>query len=303
MNMKSVIELRHLRYFLRVADEMHFGRAAERLGIAQAPLSQQIRQLEERLGARLFDRTTRSVRLTPAGEAFREHARAALGSVEDGVIAAQNAVGRNVGRLVIGTVFLGAYSLLPETIRRFLRRYPDVSIDIRILTTDEQIRAMADKSIHLGFVRPPHNPVGLRLAKLASEGFVAVLERSHPLAAKPKLTLADLRDQPFLAFSSIVGVNYQNVMLQYCRRAGFEPRIVQEVSHTLAIVTLVAAGVGIGVIPAWVTQMPHSGVVYRPLPELPMVVDLTVAWPADSLSPFILDFVAIARDVAAQRPA
>jgi len=283
MDINNQIELRHLRYFARVAGELHFGRAAERLGISQAPLSQQIRQLEDMIGARLFDRTTRSVSLTAAGKIFLTYVHAALASINDGVMEVQNAVGKKAGRLVIGAMYLSGHHLLPEAVRQFLRRYPDVSIDIRIMTTEEQIQAMVDEKIHLGFVRPPRNPGGLSIVKLASEGFVAVLARDNPLAGKAGLMLTDLRDEPFLVYTSVVGVSFQNVVFQYCRQAGFSPKIVQEVSHAIAIVAMVAAGLGVGVIPSWVSQLPYSGVVYRPLPELPPVVDLAIAWPAHNL--------------------
>ncbi|WP_316978301.1 LysR family transcriptional regulator [Shumkonia mesophila] len=299
MDVKSPIELRHLRYFVRVAGELHFGRAAERLGICQAPLSQQIRHLEDMIGVRLFDRTTRSVSLTAAGKTFLVRAQAALANIDDGLMEVQNAIGKNTGRLVIGAMYLSGHQFLPEAVRQFLRRYPNVSIDIRIMTTEEQIEAMEQDKIHVGFVRPPRNPGGFSVVKLASEGFVAVLAEDNPLAAKPKLKLADLRDEPFLVYTSVVGVSFQNVMFQHCRRAGFSPRIVQEVSHAIAIVAMVAAGVGVGVIPAWVSQLPYSRVVYRPLPELPKVVDLAIAWPAHNPSPFIREFVSISRDVAA----
>lgn len=299
MDIKDQIELRHLRYFVRVAGELHFGRAAERLGISQAPLSQQIRQLEYLIGVRLFDRTTRSVSLTAAGKTFLAYAQAALASVNDGLMEVQNAVGKNTGRLIIGVMYLSGHQYLPEAVRQFLHRYPDVSIDIRIMTTEEQIQAMADDKIHVGFLRPPRNPGGLSFVKLASEGFVAVLACDNPLARKASLSLTDLRDQPFLVYTSVVGVSFQNVVFRHCRQAGFNPKIVQEVSHAIAIVAMVAAGVGVGVIPEWVSQLPYSGVVYRPLPELPRVVDLAIAWPAHNPSPFIREFVSISRNVAA----
>jgi len=243
MDINSQIELRHLRYFVRVAGELHFGRAAERLGISQAPLSQQIRQLEDLIGVRLFDRTTRSVSLTTAGKTFLAYAQSALASVNDGLMEVQNAVGENMGRLIIGVMYLSGHQYLPEAVRRFLHRYPNVSIDIRIMTTEEQIQAMANDEIHVGFLRPPRNPGGLSFVKLASEGFVAVLACDNPLARKASLTLADLRDQPFLVYTSVVGVSFQNVVFQYCRRVGFSPKIVQEVSHAVAS-SMVSAGVG-----------------------------------------------------------
>jgi len=300
MDIKTPVELRHLRYFVRVAGELHFGRAAERLGISQAPLSQQIRQLEDIIGVRLFDRTTRSVRLTPAGQTFLKHAQEALARVDDGIVAVQNTVGKSTGRLVIGAMYMSGHQFLPDIIRRFLRRYPNVSIDIRIMTTEEQIQAMTEDRIHVGFIRPPRNPGNLSITKLSSEGFVAVLSRDNPLVQKPDLRLTDLRDQPFLVYTSVVGVTFQNVVFQHCRRAGFNPKIVQEVSHAMAIVAMVAAGLGVGVIPAWVTQVSYPRVVYRALPELPAAADLAIAWPAQNLSPFVRDFVNMARDVAAK---
>ena len=300
MDIKQSVELRHLRYFVRVAGELHFGRAAERLGISQAPLSQQIRQLEDRIGVRLFDRTTRNVSLTAAGKTFLEHAQEALTSVDHGIIAAQNAAGWNAGRLVIGSMYMSGHQFLPEIVRRFLLRYPNVSIDIRIMTTEEQIQAIAEERIHVGFLRPPRNPGILSIAKLSSEGFVAVLCQDNPLAEKTDLTLADLRNEPFLVYTSVVGVTFQNVVFQRCRQLGFDPNIVQEVSHAMAIVALVAAGIGVGIIPAWVTQVSYPRVVYRPLPELPDAAELAVAWAVHDISPFVRDFVNIARDVAAE---
>ncbi|WP_366656202.1 LysR family transcriptional regulator [Fodinicurvata sp. EGI_FJ10296] len=290
--MTNTVELRHVRYFLKVAEELHFGRASELLGVSQAPLSQQIRQLEERLGVRLFERTTRSVRLTPAGEVFLDRARQVMRSMEEGVEATQMAGGRQAGRLTISSVYLGLYTVLPPALSAFAANYPTIKLDIEVHTTEDQLKALNEGRIDLALVRPPRSASGLRYKEVYREGFVAVLPANSPLAEKRDFDIADLRDQPFLTYSSIIGVSYQDVVFQHCRLAGFRPQMVQEVSHTLAIVTMVAAGLGVGVIPAWVQHMPMDNVAYRPLPLLPNAVSLVVAWREDTINQFVAPLVA-----------
>jgi len=296
MNMKH-IELRHLRYFIRVAEELHFGRAAERLGMAQAPLSQQIQQLEERLGVRLLERTTRQVRLSAAGSIFLDHARRTITDLESGVEAVRSAGGNDIGPLRIGTVYIAIYRLLPQIIRRFHQRYPKVEIDIRVGRTEEHIELIGKRQIDVAFLRPPKTPADLSIERIFSEGFVAALPKEHPLAARSHLTLIELRDENFLINAPILGVGYQELFLQHCRLAGFRPRIAHEASEALAIVTLVAAGMGIGVVPAWLTFMPHPEVVYRPVRDLPVAIDLALAWSSDDLSRFVRHFISITREV------
>lgn len=290
--MTTAVELRHMRYFIKVAEELHFGRASELLGVSQAPLSQQIRQLEERLGVRLFERTTRSVRLTPAGDVFLDRCRHVMRSLEEGVEATQMAGGRHAGRLTISSVYLGLYTILPPALSAFSAKFPTIKLDIEVHTTEDQLKALNDGRIDLALVRPPRSASGLCYKEVYREGFVAVLPANSPLAEKPDFDIADLRDEPFLTYSSIIGVSYQDVVFQHCRLAGFRPRVVQEVSHTLSIVTMVAAGLGVGVIPAWVQHMPMQNVAYRPLELLPNAVSLVVAWREDTINQFVSPFVA-----------
>ncbi|MEF2071614.1 LysR substrate-binding domain-containing protein [Consotaella aegiceratis] len=292
------VDIRHLRYFLRVAEELHFGRAAEVLGVSQAPLSQQIRQLEERLGVRLFDRTTRTVRLTPAGKVMCEKAQATLAALEETIRETRSAGGHNAGRLDIGAVSVAIHTCLPAAFADFCGRNPSVQVDMQLHTTEEQLVLLKERKIDVAFVRPPRSLAGIACEELYREGFVAVLPAASPLAAKENLTLADLRDERFITFSPIIGVSYQDVMLDHCRRAGFRPNIVQQVSHTLTVVTLAAAGLGVGVVPAWVTYEPVDGVVYRPVAELPKAVSLVVAWSIETMNPFVTDFVACTRRAA-----
>ncbi|MEQ8357065.1 MAG: LysR substrate-binding domain-containing protein [Kiloniellaceae bacterium] len=296
--MSEQIEARHLRYFIRVAEELHFGRAAERLGIAQPPLSHQIRQLESRVGVRLLDRTTRSVKLTPAGEAFLTHARHALAAMKTAVNEARQATGMESGHLAIGAVQTAIQRFLPAVIRDFRKHYPLVTFDISPGTTEDQVAKLIDGSLQVAFIRPPLNLGAIALERIFSEGFVAVLPAGHPLAQRADLALGDLAEEPFVLFSPIVGIGYQTVLLDHCRRAGFRPRVIMEATHTVAIATLVAAGIGIAVIPAWIENSSIPGVIFRPLPELPEVVDLCVAWLASDPSPLVQHFVQVTRQYA-----
>ncbi|WP_342235357.1 LysR substrate-binding domain-containing protein [Inquilinus sp. OTU3971] len=301
--MNRGIELRHLTYFACLAEELHFGRAADRLGMAQAPLSQQIRQLEERMGVRLFDRTTRRVKLTAAGEILLRHARDVLSGLDRAISHTRAISGEHVGHLVVGGVHLALSQFLPAIIRAFRQDYPAVSVDVVPLTTAEQLKTLDTGGINVAFIRPTTAAGFMQMERLSSEGFVAVLPRTHPLAAKPDLSLRDFSGQPFIGYAPILGASYSNLVLEAFRQAGVRPMVVQDASHTLSIVTLAAAGVGLGIVPSWVAHMPLPELAYRPLDDLPQAVELAIAWPAGETSPAVLDFVRISRLVAAQRRA
>ncbi|NDW01985.1 LysR family transcriptional regulator [Salipiger sp. PrR002] len=295
------VEVRHLRYFMRVAQELHFGRAAEILGVSQAPLSQQIRQLEERIGVRLFDRTTRTVTLTPAGRALFEKSGEALLSFQDAIDEARTVGGLKAGRLRIGAMSSAIYSVLPKALRALSAQAPAVQFDMSFHTTEEQLPLLAERKIDVAFIRPPRSMSGLQTLEVHREGFAAVLPSTSPLAARKSLRVQDLKDENFIGFSDIRGISYQEIVFQHCRAAGFSPNIVQRVSHTKAVVVLVAAGLGIGVVPRWVEQEPMDGLVVRPLDELPEVISLVAAWRADGFNPFVELFVQCLKDVAREK--
>lgn len=285
------VEIRHLRYFMRVAQELHFGRAAEILGVSQAPLSQQIRQLEERIGVRLFDRTTRTVTLTPAGRALFEKSGEALLGFQDAIDEARTVGGLKAGRLRIGAMSSAIYSVLPSALQALSDQASAVQFDMSFHTTEEQLPLLAERKIDVAFIRPPRSMSGLQTLEVHREGFAAVLPSSSPLAARKTLRVEDLRDESFIGFSDIRGISYQEIVFQHCRAAGFSPNIVQRVSHTKAVVVLVAAGLGVGVVPRWVEHEPMEGLVVRPLDELPKAISLVAAWREDGLNPFVDLFV------------
>lgn len=297
------VEIRHLRYFMRVAQELHFGRAAEILGVSQAPLSQQIRQLEERIGVRLFDRTTRTVTLTPAGRALFEKSGEALLSFQDAIDEARTVGGLKAGRLRIGAMSSAIYSVLPSALHALSDQAPAVQFDMSFHTTEEQLPLLAERKIDVAFIRPPRSMSGLQTLEVHREGFAAVLPSSSPLAARKALRVEDLRDENFIGFSDIRGISYQEIVFQHCRAAGFSPNIVQRVSHTKAVVVLVAAGLGVGVVPRWVEHEPMEGLVVRPLDELPEAISLVAAWRADGFNPFVELFVQCLKDVVRSKAA
>lgn len=285
------IEIRHLRYFMRVAQELHFGRAAEILGVSQAPLSHQIRQLEERIGVRLFDRTTRTVTLTPAGRALFAKSGEALVGFEAAIDQARTVGGLNAGYLRIGAMSSAIYSVLPDALRALSERAPALRFDMRFHTTEEQLPLLADRKIDVAFIRPPRSMSGLQTLEVHREGFAVVLPASSPLASRKQLRVRDLKDEKFIGFSDIRGIGYQDIVFQHCRAAGFTPQIIQRVGHTKAVTVLVAAGLGIGIVPRWVEHEPIDGLVIRPLEELPEAISLVAAWRVDGLNPFVDLFV------------
>ncbi|PLW76097.1 LysR family transcriptional regulator [Cohaesibacter celericrescens] len=284
------IEIRHLRYFLRVADELHFGRAAEMLGISQAPLSQQIRQLEDRLGVRLFDRTTRSVQLTPAGRIFANKAETLMASFSDAIDETRMAGGLGSGVLRIGAMAPAVHSVLPMAFSTFNRKFPSARLDMRLHTTEEQLELLASRAIDIALMRPPRVASGLETREIFREGFVAVIHETSDLAKLKQLTVKDLKEESFISYTEIRGIGYQDIVNQHCRKAGYLPRVVQRVSHTIGVITLVAAGLGVGIVPAWVINEPVKGVCYRPLTELPRAVTLVCAWRSDTMNPLVAPF-------------
>lgn len=265
------MELRHLRYALAIADELHFGRAAARLHIAQPPLSQQIKQLEDEIGVRLFDRSHRRVRLTDAGAAFMAEARRTLASAERAADAARRAARGEVGRLAIGYVSSAAYQLLPALVRAFRRRAPDVTLALEEMSSSEQSRALAARALDLGIVRrPPPVEPGLAGTVVRREPTVLALPRDHALAPRRTLRLRELAREPFVVFPARPRPSWADVAVDLCRRAGFEPRIVQEAIEMASALSLVAAGIGIALVPASVRAVRRPGVVFRAIAPAPI---------------------------------
>ncbi len=297
------MELRTLRYFVTLAEELHFGRAAQRLAITQPPLSLAIRGLEDELGVRLFARTRRQVALTYAGASFLEQAQDILARTSAAVELARAADRGRVGRLAIGFMSASIYTLLPPLLREFAAAHPGVRLELRELTLPQQAAALHRRDIHVGFVRPPVPDAELASETLLTEPLVVALPSGHPLTALRRIRAARLADQRFVMFQRAPGLVLHDLVLGFCLRQGFTPRVTQEASQSHAVVGLVSAGIGVALVPASVQAIRLRGVEFRPLAEASPPVGTALAWRRDDNSPVLDAFVQTARHVARARTA
>lgn len=263
------MELRHLRYFQAVAEEKHFGRAAHKLHMAQPPLSQQIKQLEDELGVTLLQRTTRRVDLTPAGEVYLVRVRAILQAVDAAGDEAVRIGSGLEGRLVIGCVGSATYSLLPALARALRERMPGVDFAFRgEMLSPDQLDALRDGSIDLALLRPFRElseDSDITMSPLREEKYVVALPEGHRLAGRSKVRVADLRGEDLIVHTGHGRSAMYDAVSALCRDAGFEPAIRHEVAETSTLVTFVAAALGVAIVPEPVAQLVVAGTVYRPL--------------------------------------
>ncbi|MBY5534570.1 LysR family transcriptional regulator [Rhizobium leguminosarum] len=273
------MELRHLRYFLAVAEEGNFTRAAGKLGIGQPPLSQQIRDLEREVGAALFHRVPHGAELTAAGAAFLGEAKASLAAAEKAKLAAQSANRGETGRLSLGFTASSAFNpVVSTTIRRFRARWPEVQLSLTEMNTLALMQKLERGELDATFMRPSlDDPAGIRLRRLPDEPMVIALPASHPLARRSKLPLAALADEPFILFPRLVGLSLYDDVVLACRKAGFELTVAQEAPQISSVVNLVAADLGVSIVPASISQIKLEGVAYRPIEGPPAVARLALA--------------------------
>jgi DNA-binding transcriptional LysR family regulator len=284
------MELRHLRYFAAVADTCHFGRAAERLHLAQPALSQAVRQLEAELGTPLLVRTTRQVRLTPAGEFLHKEAQRVLGSIEDSVRGVQRIAAGRRGVVRLGLTGTAAFTQLPRIARTLQRELPDVALEIHAdLLTPAQCAGLRDGSLDLGVLRPPLLGDGLDSLTIEVEPLVLAAPADHRLAAEPVVSMADLRSEGFVLYSSRESA-VNDAVLRSCERAGFAPRREHEAPGTAVLLALVAAGLGIALVPGSVRAVPLAGVVFRDVGDAGST-ELALAWRRDDSSPLVRSVV------------
>lgn len=263
------MELRHLRYFVAVAETLHFGRAAERLGISQPPLSQQIQALEAELDARLFERSNRRVELTEAGRLFLAEARQILAQVERATDTARRAQRGELGLLKIGFTASAPFtSTLPRSILAFRQAFPGVQLDLLEDNSRGVVAALLRQRVQVGLIRPLELPDSLHAELLFDEPLIAVLPSDHPLAgAAGPLSLAQLRDQPFVYFPRTFGSGLYDQLMALAAQAGFRPQVAQEAGAPLTIIGLVAAGLGVSVLPAAYRRFAIDHVAYRELAD------------------------------------
>ncbi|NET36324.1 MAG: LysR family transcriptional regulator [Cyanothece sp. SIO1E1] len=279
------MELRHLRYFITVAEELHFGRAAERLHMAQPPLSQQIRQLEAELGFELFHRTKRQVRLTKAGHVFLVAAQQILLQVEQAILAGQRASRGETGHIVIGFVSSAAYNVMPTILKTFRAQFPDVNLTLHELTTDQQLQWLQDGRLDVGFLRPPIKNDQLICKTIFQEPFVVALPAAHPLAQQPSISILALINEPFILFPRHLGPGLYDQIISLCQQSGFSPNVIQEAIQMQTIVSLVAAEMGIALVPASLQNLQRAGVIYKAVQTSTPKAEIAVIWKQHDTSP------------------
>jgi DNA-binding transcriptional LysR family regulator len=288
------IELRHLRYFVAVAEELHFGRAAARLHLAQPPLSQQIRKLEELLGYPLFTRTSRSVTLTTAGEALLLRAQRTLRNVQRDIDETRSIGHGDVGSLHIGFIGSAMLSTLPGIFRSYREAYPRVRLHLHESFSSLVMEGLENGTLDAGILRDGDPVEGVQVTTILSEPFVAVLPASHPCARQKSISPAVLRGEPFIYYPRSAGARAYEKPLTLCEEHGFRPQIVQEAQHWLSILRLIGAGLGVSIAPTCVRRIASAEVVCLPLRGAKAVSNVELAWLAGDARPIVERFKQIA---------
>lgn len=278
-----MLDLRDLRRFVTLAEERHFGRAASRLGMGQPQLSRALQRLERSIGTRLLLRSSRDVAVTEAGRRLFADAERILAIADAAPEAARRAASGQAGRLALGFSGSCAYAFLPLALEGFRRACPEVELALQEMPAERLLDQLRDGRLDFVLVRRLGAPPSAAGALVFEEPMLAALPRSHPLAARPRITPAALADSPFVVFPRESGTDFQRQVGLICAEAGFTPRIAQEVSPMHALIGLVGAGVGVAIVPESVRKLRFSGVVYRPLKGVAARSQVWAAWQPDRL--------------------
>lgn len=295
------MELRHLRYFIAVAEELHFSKAAEKLHIAQPPLSQQIQQLEAELGVELFQRKTkRQVQLTDAGRLFLQEAYQLLAQLELAIQMTRRVGRGEVGQLRVGFISSVTYDVLPAILRQFRERFPDVELVLLELTTIEQEQALRENRIEVGFVHPPLEDDTLSWECIQQQPLIVALPESHPLAKQERVKVSQLAEEFFILFPRQKGLGLYDRIITFCQQADFTPKVGQQAIQMQTIIGLVSAGMGIAIVPSCLQNLQRFGVVYRCFEEETPLVEVAVTWRNEEETPIVRQFLQVVRQVSNQ---
>jgi len=289
------MDMRHLRYFVAVAEELHFGRAAARLFIVQSALSKQIATLEKELGVDLFVRTKRHVEMTPAGAALLEDARQILAQAEGAKLRARLASLGEVGVLDIGFVVPMLYDLLPRMLKAFRAVYPNVNLSLHELHTREVVNGVLSRDLHIGFTRLPVGTGGERLSvhPLVEEPVLVAMPEGHNLATRAQVAMADLAEQDLILITRSEEPELYDSYVGACAAAGFSPRVAHKVDRTNVAVGLVACGLGMCFVPSSAQLVAHPGVAYRPLVSPSQRITFAAIWHVDAVAPVLQNFLSL----------
>ena len=287
------MELRQLRYFVVLAEELHFARAADRLGIAQPSLSTQIQVLEASLSAKLFVRGPRLVSLTAAGAIFLEEARLTLAQADRALTLGRRAGRGEIGQIRIGVALGSTLSGAPSIVMsQYRSQFPEIDVQLSILSPKRQLEALQGGSLDVGFLRPPSSPPdGVEFIKLFSEKHMVAMSANHPMAGKLQLVAADLAEEPFLVMSADASNGIFEATARFGRLGGFTPRIARIERDLISLLSLVGAGFGIILVTESVGRIAMPNVVYRPVKDLDMDIEIVAAYRADEIAKPVRSFL------------
>jgi len=295
------MELRHLRYFVAVAEELHVGRAAERLHIVQPALSRQIAALERELDVKLFDRSGGRMVLTVAGVALLEEALVILRRVEKAVAETKSIARGELGSLEIGFVGPAMWSVLPPILREYRQRFPGVRFHVHETPITQQMRQLREGSIDVGFIRPSSYDETIACETVWREHFIVGLPDNHPQTRCDRVDLADLANEPFVMIRRADAPAFHDRFIELCHSYGFTPSVVEEAA-SMAALHLVAAGIGVTILPDSVSSRPWPGLAFRPLTRPGREIELAVAYRRNRDSPTLDAFIDTVRSVVASLP-
>jgi DNA-binding transcriptional LysR family regulator len=285
------MELRHLHAFTTVAEERHFGRAAERLGMTQPPLSRQIQQLEAELGVKLFLRNARSVSLTEAGARYLSEIQPHLAGLGRAAVTARATNGKLIGKVRAGFVSNLAYQVMPKLLKAMKKMAPRISMELLELPGPEQLRMIRERRLDVGFVVLPIADPGLKFRLLVREPLVAALPEYHPMAGMAKVSLKALARENFVFCPRFQVTGFHELILDICRSRGFDPHVVHESSSAAATMELVADGAGISIVTESASMAEHPGIVFKPLAGRPPMIETAAVWLEEAMTPALRTFL------------
>ena len=293
------MELRHLRYFTAVAEELHFGRAASKLNIAQPALSLQIRALEKELGVKLLIRSTRKVELTEAGEVFYEKSLSILNAVTTSCRLTQMAAGKEISILNIGTIYPATFGILPRFLARLDRKFPGIRINIKSDSTDNIVREIERGNINIGFVRPIEKISSLRYRNISSENYLLAVYNDNPILKKEKIHISDIRDQKIIGFERSNLTYTEKYFQKIFTEHGILENVAFTCNDTLSLISLVAAGVGVGFVPEWARDFSKQNLTLRKVEEIDLKIKMGIAWSEEDPVANKEEIIEIARSFSA----
>jgi DNA-binding transcriptional LysR family regulator len=291
-----IIDLVQLNCFVTVAEELHFGHAAARLCMTQPPLSRQIKLLEQTLGVKLFERTSRTVHLTAAGNVFLSDARRLLNLAKQAATSAQRASRGETGRITVGFTSVMGFDLMPNLIASAQQALPDIDVVLKEMVTVAQLEALEKNTIDLGFIRPLAGRQTLKYQTVIREPLMVVLPVDHPLAERSHVDLDDMNGVPFVMYSPDQGKYFYSLIAGLFSSSGVMPKYIQHLDHVHTVVGMVRSGVGISIVPASAAQLRFDNVVFRPMLRCSAIAESRMAWRADHHNPALATFRSFASD-------